>query len=153
MSDQLTTEEVSTLKKNAEAYFKEQGIDPSKKPEKQSANIDRKDLSSKSIITHPCFIRATSYLVYTYIEVLVPAIGYTFKGSSGGLGIGDIGAAGVIYYTDEAKLLSTEAFGVVYGAEYGGVLQVTWGSHGNATAAGIGEGGGAFGGSGKWEKN
>ena len=42
--------------------------------------------------------------------------------------------------------------GSIFIAEDGGALQVTWGTSGNATAVGVGEGLGAFGGSGSWKK-
>lgn len=153
MSNQLTTEEASTLKKNAEAYFKEQGIDPSKKPEKQSSKIDEKtNLIAESLTTYACLISIVSVFFYTYCEVIVPKLGYKFKGSAGGVGAGGFSGPGIIYFSDKSKLLSTHTFGVAYAADDGGLLQVTWGSHGNATATGVGAGGGAFGGSGKWEK-
>ena len=49
-------------------------------------------------------------------------------------------------------LLKATTFGVAFVAEDGGALQVTWGTSGNATAVGVGEGLGAFGGSGSWKK-
>jgi hypothetical protein len=64
--------------------------------------------------------------------------------------VGDITGAGVIYFGDLNTLLKATTFGVAFGAEDGGVVQVTWGTSGNATAGGIGEGLGAFGGSGNW---
>ena len=73
-----------------------------------------------------------------------------FKVESGGVGVGDLTCEGVIYYGNQDVLLKATTFGVAFGAEDGGVVQVTWGTSGNATAAGIGEGLGAFGGSGSW---
>ena len=148
---------MSDLKTRAEAHFKKMGIDPSKEQKNpqmvQVPTADRKEFAAASTTTHPCTISTISVLFYTYCEVSVPAIGYTFKGHSGGLGVGGIDAKGVIYYADQSVLLATKDFGVFFGAEDGGVIHVTWGSHGNATAIGVGEGGGAFGGSGSWKKS
>ena len=68
------------------------------------------------------------------------------------MGLGDLTSAGVIYFGNLKTLLKATTFGVAFGAEDGGVVQVTWGTSGNATAAGVGEGLGAFGGSGNWTK-
>ena len=76
-----------------------------------------------------------------------PAMSFTAD-----MDVGDLSSAGVIYFGSEATLLKATTFGVAFGAEDGGVVQVTWGTSGNATAAGIGEGLGAFGGSGSFKE-
>jgi hypothetical protein len=100
--------------------------------------------------TYACTIHLLSVVFYTYCDVTT-ANGHEFEGHSGGLGVGELTAVGVIYYDDLKVLLNTSAFGVFFGAEEGGVVHVTWGANGNATAAGVGEGLGAFGGSGSWK--
>jgi hypothetical protein len=154
MANELTPEKTEALKKRAEAYFKKVGIDPTKKPENAPVAPTMPKILSESnsgdgITTEVAVIQVYSILVYTYCQVNMP--GYEFSGHTGGLGAGASENAGVIYYADKAKLLKTTDFGVFYAAHTGGVIHVTWGTHGNATAAGVGEGFGAFGGSGSWD--
>ncbi|MHA2343208.1 MAG: hypothetical protein ACXADW_15155 [Candidatus Hodarchaeales archaeon] len=131
------------LKERAKEYFKSLGID-----------IDEKPNENLETITVPCTIEIESVVFYSYVEIVFEYNGCTYKytGNAGGIGVGDLTAEGVIYFGDLNKLIGTKAFGVTFAAEDGGVVQVTWGTHGNATAAGIGEGLGAFGGSGSWKK-
>jgi len=108
---------------------------------------------SEGTQTYPCTISILGAVVYSRVEVVFQDSEgkiHTFKGDAGGLGVGDIDGPGVIYFSDLSKLISTKTFGVAFVAEDGGTAMVTWGSHGNANIVGIGEGGGAFGGSGKW---
>lgn len=128
------------LEKAAEAHFAERGIDPSVDP-------------SEGMTTLPCKIDIYGVLFYAYVEVTFTDLDgkkHKFKGDSGGVGIGTISGAGVIYYSDLSKLLGTKTFGVGFVSDEGGTAMVTWGSNGNANIAGIGDGMGAFGGSGKW---
>jgi hypothetical protein len=140
--------------KRALAYFDRKGIDPRIEPAAEAypsvvPQAPPFTRATEGITTEACTIDLIAVLFYAHVTV-VTASGHTFDGHSGGIGIGDISGAGVIYYADLSTLLSTHAFGVAFGAEDGGVMQVTWGSHGNATIVGIGEGLGAFGGSGDW---
>jgi hypothetical protein len=142
--------------KRALAYFDRKGIDPRVEPApgtfppalpqapRFAAAI------ATGITTQACIIELVAALFYAHLTVGVPAIGKTFEGHSGGVGLGDITAGGVIYYDDLSALLGIHDFGVFFGAEMGGVMHVTWGAYGNATAAGVGEGLGAFGGNGDW---
>lgn len=132
-------------------YFKNLGIDPNKKPDQPIPMLNAPEVQ-EGVTTLPCVIEVECFLFYTYLEVDVPDKGKKFEGHSGGVGIpGDIEAAGAIYFADWNVLVGTSTFGVAFVAEDGGVVQVTWGSHGNATAAGVGEATGAFGGSGSWK--
>jgi hypothetical protein len=143
---------MSTIKERAEAYFKDEGIDPNVKPVRRKPPKARmKAPALEDTTTLPCTISFQAYLFYMYLEVDVPDKGKRFCGSAGGVGAGDIESAGVIYFADWDTLVKTSAFGVAFLAEDGGVIQVTWGTHGNATAAGIGDGGAACGGSGSWK--
>ena len=129
---------MKNLKHRAAVYFNSIGVNPAVPP--------------AEVTTLPCVIEVECFMFYTYVEVSVPDKGMKFCGSSGGIGVpGDLTAAGVIYFADWDKLKETDTFGVAFLAEDGGVVQVTWGSRGNASAAGVGEGGGAFGGSGSWK--
>lgn len=141
----------------AEKYFAAHGINPNEKGElthkldlTPTPAFKEGDLG---VTTLPCVIEVESFLFYTYCEVtFADSDGHThkFEGHSGGLGVGEVDAGGVIYFADLETLLKTGDFGVAFLAEDGGVCQVTWGTHGNASAAGVGDGGGAFGGSGSW---
>jgi len=107
--------------------------------------------AAAGMTTQACMINVTSVVFYTHCSVVIlEPPGHAFEGQAGGLGLGDLAAAGVIYYDNLQALLSTGDFGVFFGAEMGGVIHVTWGANGNATAAGVGEGLGAFGGRGSW---
>jgi hypothetical protein len=129
------------VKERAAEHFKKKKIDVSKDP-----NLE--------LTTLPCTIDIVGVLFYAYVEVtFVDPSGksHTFKGDSGGVGVGEIDGAGVIYYSDLNQLLSTKTFGVGFVSDEGGTAMVTWGSHGNANIVGIGDGLGAFGGSGSWK--
>lgn len=142
--------------KAALAYFERQGIDPREEPTPGThPSVDPPAPSSMANVTtgmttNACIIEVLSILFYTYCKVTIPDIGHEFEGHSGGLGAGDLTAAGAIYYDNLKALISTKDFGVFFAAEDGGVVQVTWGSNGNATAAGVGDALGAFGGRGSW---
>ena len=71
-------------------------------------------------------------------------------GSAGGLGVGDISAEGIITYGSLDVLTKATTFEVSFITVDGGGTQVSWGSSGNAFAAGVGDGFGVFGGSGGW---
>ena len=60
-------------------------------------------------------------------------------------------SAGDIYYDNIDTLLKATTFGLAFVATDGGIVQVTWGTSGNATAAAVGEGAGVFAGSGSWK--
>lgn len=146
-------------RKRAMKYFHARGINPNRRPQ-----LERMlDFSPKltwtrddyNVITHPCTIQVEAFLFYMHLTVTFEdASGdtYIFEGDSGGVGLGDLTSEGVIYFGNLKTLLKATTFGVAFGAEDGGVVQVTWGTSGNATAAGVGEGLGAFGGSGNWTK-
>ena len=145
----------------AEKYFAAHGINPNK-PNSDGINniLDMRPSTfwkkgMDSVLDYPCSISIEGFLFYAYVEVGFDIKGqsYTFQGGSGGIGLGDLTCEGVIYFGNGLEtLLAATTFGVAFGAEDGGVCQVTWGTSGNATAAGIGEGLGAFGGSGSWHK-
>lgn len=151
------SESKSERRIRAEKYFAAKGINPNVKGEltrkldvKPTATFKEGDLG---VTTCPCTIEVESFLFYTHCTVTFAdpqGNCHKFEGDSGGLGIGEVDAGGVIYYADLETLLKTGDFGVAFVAEDGGVCQVTWGTHGNASAAGVGDGGGAFGGSGSW---
>ena len=156
---------------HAVEYFKNLGIDPNAAPDAagratlavRSSAVSRAiDIFpgpvgvlgvGSAVTTLPCVIECESFLFYTYCSVLVPGLGREFEGHSGGLGLGDCTGGGVIYFADAAQLLSTSDFGVTFVADAGGTVMVTWGTHGNANAVGIGEGAGAFGGTGSWKSS
>ena len=145
--------------KEALEYFQQQGIDVNVKPTEDftvdsntlKPAFSEEDVAAKGITTHPCLISIKSFVFYTFCKVTVPTIGKTFKGHSGGLGVGRVNAGGVIYYADLSRLLKIRDFGVFFVAKSGGTCHVTWGTHGNATAVGVGIGVGAFGGRGDWK--
>lgn len=141
------------LKARADKYFKEIGIDPDKKTDNVNfpsppTAVDTVVDKSK-ITTEFCTIECITYIVYTYVSVQFQH--HVFEGHAFGIGIGGAFNGGVIYFADEKKLLDTKSFGIFYVAADGGVMHVTWGTHGNATVAGVGEGGAAMGGFGKWK--
>jgi hypothetical protein len=132
-------------------YFKRKGIDPSIKPEPRPVP---ELADTDGMTTCPCAIEIVAVLFYSHVTVTFTdpsGKSHTFEGDSGGVGVGEIDGPGIIYYNDLSTLLSTSAFGVTFVSEDGGTAMVTWGSHGNANIVGIGEGLGAFGGSGDWK--
>lgn len=143
----------------AAEYFKNLGINPNVAPDDLAVPppppgiLSLSKAKAGSVTTLPCVIECESFLFYTYCSVLVPGLGREFEGHSGGLGLGDCTGGGVIYFADAAQLLSTSDFGVTFVADAGGTVMVTWGTHGNANAVGIGEGAGAFGGTGSWKSS
>ena len=142
----------------AENWFSANGINPNT-PDR-NGNSGLLDLRPSpqytanvgGVISHPCTINVEGFLFYAHVTVTFNdgTNAYEFEGGSGGVGIGDLTSGGIIYYGNQNTLLTATTFGVAFGAEDGGVCQVTWGTSGNATAAGVGEGLGAFGGSGRW---
>lgn len=113
------------------------------------------DKDSEGVTTYACEVSVESYLFYTHVEVSFSdssGNAYRFEGGSGGIGVGSCTAVGAIYFGSQETLLKATTFGVFFGADGGGAVQVTWGTSGNATAACAGEGGGAFGGSGSWQE-
>ena len=144
-------------RKRAVKYFDARGINPNTKPEIDRildfSPIQTWSQSSDGTTTYPCTIEIEAFLFYMHLTVtFTDSKGkeHVFEGDSGGVGLGDITGVGVIYFGNLKTLLKATTFGVAFGAEDGGVVQVTWGTSGNATAGGVGEGLGAFGGSGNW---
>ena len=144
-------------RKRAVKYFDARGINPNTKPEIDRildfSPIQTWSQSSDGTTTYPCTIEIEAFLFYMHITVTFTdskGKSHVFEGDSGGVGLGDITGVGVIYFGNLKTLLKATTFGVAFGAEDGGVVQVTWGTSGNATAGGVGEGLGAFGGSGHW---
>ena len=148
-------------RKKADKYFAAHGINPNTPNNDGISNV--LDLTPKvsfhkdsdGVTTYPCTISVQGYLFYSHVDVIfTDSAGntYEFEGSAGGIGVGDTEAEGLIYFGNEETLLKATTFGVAFIAEDGGALQVTWGTSGNATAVGVGEGLGAFGGSGSWKK-
>ena len=145
-------------RKRAEKWFAAHGINPNTPdPDGNQRVLDVRPAQSftedmDGVISHPCTITVEGFLFYAHVTVEFNdgSKSYEFQGGSGGVGVGDLTCEGVIYYGNQDTLLKATTFGVAFGAEDGGVCQVTWGTSGNATAAGIGEGLGAFGGSGSW---
>tara|TARA_Y100001938_G_scaffold143552_1_gene216491 strand:- start:20530 stop:21012 length:483 start_codon:yes stop_codon:yes gene_type:complete len=148
-------------RKRAEKWFAAHGINPNTPNSDGNAQVlDMKPAITftedmDGTTTYPCEISIEGFLFYAHVTVsFTDSAGktYEFEGGSGGIGVGDLSSAGVIYFGNEETLLKATTFGVAFGAEDGGVVQVTWGTSGNATAAGVGEGLGAFGGSGSWKQ-
>lgn len=144
-------------RKRAVKYFDARGINPNTKPEIDRildfSPIQTWSQSSDGTTTYPCTIEIEAFLFYMHLTVTFTdskGKAHVFEGDSGGVGLGDITGVGVIYFGNLKTLLKATTFGVAFGAEDGGVVQVTWGTSGNATAGGVGEGLGAFGGSGNW---
>ncbi len=134
--------------RRALAYFERNNIDI-RHPPVPGSKQNGMPVRAEGLTTEACTIDLAAYLLYAHLEV-VTASGHRFEGHSYGAGAGDLVGAGVIYYSDLGQLLATGDFGVVFAAEDGGVMQITWGKYGNATLAGVGEGFGGFGGSGSW---
>ena len=150
---------IKDRKDQAMAYFKSKGIDPSLAPPASIAQPAQRSwqhhhsLQAQGVTTLPCYIDILAVLFYSHVTVSFTVGGktHTYEGDAGGVGAGEISGAGVIYYSDLGTLLGTKAFGVTFVAEEGGTAMVTWGTHGNANIVGIGDGLGAFGGSGSWK--
>lgn len=149
-------------RKRAEKYFAAYGINPNTKGNThQDRLLDYGpvpvwDKSSSGVTTYQCSISVESFLFYTHIEVeftdTTTQETYQFEGGSGGLGLGTCDTVGVIYFGNLQTLLNATTFGVFFGGDAVGAVQVTWGTSGNATGGGAGDGAGAFGGSGSWKK-
>lgn len=156
---------MSDRKDRAMKYFEMMGIDPSVKPvpyprapEGEIHSVDawhhHHGLQAGGVTTLPCYIDILAVLFYSHVTVTFTdqaGKAHTYEGDAGGIGAGEISGAGVIYYSDLAALVGTGTFGVTFVAEEGGTAMVTWGTHGNANIVGIGDGLGAFGGSGSWK--
>ena len=148
-------------RKRAQRYFASYGINPNTKGNTHQdrlldfAPVPVWNKKSTGVISYQCNISVESFLFYTHIEVefVDPNTQqtYQFEGGSGGLGLGTCDTVGVIYFGNLETLLKATTFGVFFGADGAGAVQVTWGTSGNATAAGAGDGAGAFGGSGSWK--
>ena len=151
-------EELVLRKKRAEKYFAANGINPYTKGNMYQERIldippvARWHKQSEGLITYPATVDVISVLFYTHIEVemVTPDGTWYFEGNSGGLGVGDCTAVGPIYFGSLSVLTNTTTFGVFFGSDPAGAVQVTWGSHGNFTGVCAGEGAGAFGGNGSW---
>ena len=148
-------------RKKADRWFAANGINPNTPDSDGNARL--LDLApsgvwcadSDGVTSYSCTISEQGYLFYSHVSVIFEdgnGNTYEFEGGAGGVGVGDTEAEGIIYFGDEETLLKATTFGVAFIAEDGGALQVTWGTSGNATAVGVGEGLGAFGGSGSWKK-
>lgn len=158
MKNETTNQE--ELKNEALAYFKKVGIDPytevSQKPIEvpPPSPVEISQLkSSKSNTTHKCSISLWAGAVVTYYSVKYKSGAgnhWKFSGHAWGLGVGAATGDGLIVYNDASELHDTKDCYVQFIAEDGGALQISWGKYGVATAGGIGEGLGAFGGSGTW---
>jgi|TARA_B100000700_G_C15052424_1_gene860979 hypothetical protein len=161
MKKEFTKKEAKQRKKRADKWFAAHGINPNTKGNMYQDRIldlapvpQWKD-DTDGVINFPCSISVQSYLFYTHIEVnftdTTTNISYRFEGGSGGIGVGSCTSFGDIYFGNLETLLKATTFGVFFGAEGAGAVQVTWGTSGNATAVCSGEGAGAFGGSGSWK--
>ena len=157
----LTKKEQKQRRKRALRYFAAYGINPDTKGNThQDRILDmppkpfwKKD--DENTITYQCKVSVESFLFYTHVEVNFTdneGNEYKYEGGSGGLGLGTVTGVGAIYFGNQETLLKATTFGVFFGADAAGAVQVTWGTSGNATVAGDGMGAGAFGGSGGWTK-
>ena len=144
-------------RQRANKYFAARGINPNSRGElTRMLDINPAmswSKSTDSVITYNCVIEVEAFLFYMHLTItFTDSAGKThvFEGDSGGIGLGDMTSDGILYFGNQETLLKATTFGVAFAAEDGGVIQVTWGTSGNASAVGVGEGGGAFGGSGHW---
>ena len=147
-------------REKARKWFAHRGINPDNtfiNPEdRQFYKLDFPPIPVKYKNASPiqCQIDIISFLVYCHVTVLFndPVSGdeWKYEGGSGGLGIGDISAEGILTYGSIDVLTKATTFEVSFVTVDGGGTQVSWGSSGNAFAAGVGDGFGVFGGSGGW---
>ena len=147
-------------REKARKWFAHKGINPDNtfiNPEdRQFYKLDFPPIPVKYENATPiqCQIDIISFLVYCHVTVLFndPVSGdeWKYEGGSGGLGIGDISAEGILTYGSIDVLTKATTFEVSFVTVDGGGTQVSWGSSGNAFAAGVGDGFGVFGGSGGW---
>ena len=147
-------------REHARKWFAHRGINPDNvftNPEdRQFSKLDFPPFPVKYENASPiqCQIDIISFLVYCHVTVLFndPVTGdeWKYEGGSGGLGVGDISAEGILTYGDLNTLVKATTFEVSFVTVDGGGTQVSWGSSGNAFAAGVGDGFGVFGGSGGW---
>tara|TARA_B100001175_G_scaffold44912_1_gene34095 strand:- start:7564 stop:8025 length:462 start_codon:yes stop_codon:yes gene_type:complete len=148
-------------RQKADRWFAAHGINPNTPDRTNNSNVldlvpERQwPKAGEDAISYSCTISVQGYLFYSHVSCIFEdseGNTYEYEGGAGGIGIGDIEAEGIIYFGNEETLLKATTFGEAFIAEDGGTLQLTWGTSGNATAVGIGEGLGAFGGSGSWKK-
>jgi|TARA_R100000808_G_C2152339_1_gene161716 hypothetical protein len=141
------------LEERGRKYFKALGINPDTKGRAYEEKLlDAVPVCEKGLKNEGCEISVYCFLFYTYVEVNMLTSEWTFQGSAGGVGIpGGMESAGDIYYDNIDTLLKATTFGLAFVAADGGIVQVTWGTSGNATAAAVGEGAGVFAGSGSWK--
>ena len=158
---ELTKKERRERRKRAIKYFEAYGINPNTKGNThQDRLLDMPpkpfwDEKTENTITFECSISVESFLFYTHVEAeftdTTTKETYQFEGGSGGLGVGTCDTVGVIYFGNLDTLLKATTFGVFFGGDAVGAVQLTWGTSGNATGGGAGDGAGAFGGSGSWK--
>ena len=158
----ISAEEKLERRKRADKWFAAHGINPNTKGNTYQERIldippvPQWHKESDGLINFPCSVSVESYFFYTHVEVnftdTSTGKAYRFEGGSGGIGLGSCSSFGDIYFGNEETLLKATTFGVFFGADGGGAVQVTWGTSGNATAVCAGEGAGAFGGSGSWKE-
>ena len=159
---ELTEKQISKRRKRARHYFDSLGINPDTKGNMHTERIlDKKPIyRPKGDVTNAdAMIDVDCFLFYTHI-VITMQVGddtYVFYGNSGGIGLpGGMTQVGDVTYSDLDTLLSTTTFGVFFGGDGGGAVEVTWGSHGNCVGAGQADCepfcAGSFGGSGNWVK-
>ena len=146
----------------ADKYFADRGINPNvmshgtiygetKDLEAYPASTFNKD--DEGVIDYRCEITVRAYLFYLYVTVSFEdsdGVYHEFIGHCGGIGAGQVLSVGVIYFGSKEILLEATELAVVFGGDGLGGVQVTWGTSGNATAAGVDLGVGAFGGDGSW---
>ena len=140
----------------ADKYFADRGINPNVKGETKNLEVAPAPLFNKEdegVIDHRCEITVHAYLFYLYVTVsFVDADGvyHEFIGHCGGIGAGQVLSVGVIYFGSKEILLEATDLAVAFGGVGVGGVQVTWGTSGNATAGGVDQGVGIFGGDGSW---
>ena len=153
--DKLLQEHMKGRRERAKKYFASLGINPDTKGNTyQERFLDAPPVPSGGMKNEPCIISAECFVFYTHVEVVMLQTAETFEGNCGGIGTpGGFYGAGDIYFNNMETLLRATTFGAFFGGVDGvEVAQITWGTSGNATAAGTGELDGAFGGSGNWYK-
>lgn len=148
-------------REKAKMWFAHRGINPDNtftNPEdRQFSKLDFPPIPVKyeNAPSLQCQIDIISFLVYSHVTVMFcdpTGQEWKYEGGAGGLGVGDISGEGILTYGDLDVLTKATTFEVSFISADGGGTQVSWGSSGNAFAAGVGEGFGVFGGSGGWEK-
>jgi len=159
---ELTEEQIKERRRKSDKYFDSLGINPDTKGNMHTERIlDKKPIYRPEglIANADAMIEIDCYLFYTHIEITMQ-VGddtYVFYGNSGGVGFpGGMTQVGDVTYSDLDTLLATTTFGVFFGGDVGGGVEVTWGSHGNCVGGGTADCfpccAGSFGGSGNWVK-